>query len=74
MSTQRLNGTVKWFNTQKGYGFIKPDGQDKDVFVHISALQESGLDRLNDNQRISFEMVDDRQGKKSAGKLQLING
>lgn len=73
MSTQRLNGTVKWFNTQKGYGFIKPDGQDKDVFVHISALQESGLDRLNDNQRISFEMVDDRQGKKSAGKLQLIN-
>lgn len=73
MTTERLTGTVKWFNTQKGYGFIKPDGQDRDIFVHISALQSSGLDRLNDNQRISFELVNDRQGKKSAGNLQLIN-
>jgi CspA family cold shock protein len=70
---QRLTGTVKWFNTQKGFGFIKPDGQDRDIFVHITALQASGLDRLNDNQRISFELVNDRTGKKSAGNLQLVN-
>lgn len=73
-SSERLTGTVKWFNTQKGYGFIKPDGQDRDIFVHISALQQSGLDRLNDNQRISFQLVNDRQGKKSAGNLELIKG
>jgi CspA family cold shock protein len=70
---QRQNGTVKWFNTQKGYGFIKPDGSDKDVFVQITALQQSGMTGLNDNQRISFEMVKDRQGKLSAGNLELIN-
>ena len=70
---QRQNGTVKWFNTQKGYGFIKPDGSDKDVFVHITALQQAGMTCLNDNQRISFEMVKDRQGKLSAGNLELIN-
>lgn len=70
---QRQNGTVKWFNTQKGYGFIKPDGSDKDVFVHITALQQAGMTGLNDNQRISFEMVKDRQGKLSAGNLELIN-
>jgi cold shock protein len=69
----RQNGTVKWFNTQKGYGFIKPDGSDKDVFVHITALQQAGMTGLNDNQRISFEMVKDRQGKLSAGNLELIN-
>ena len=70
---QRQNGTVKWCNTQKGYGFIKPDGSDKDVFVHITALQQAGMTGLNDNQRISFEMVKDRQGKLSAGNLELIN-
>lgn len=71
-SGERLNGTVKWFNTQKGYGFIKPDGQERDIFVHISALQQSGLERLNDNQRVSFQLVSDRQGKTSAGHLQLL--
>ncbi len=71
MSTQRLSGTVKWFNTQKGFGFIKPDGQDKDVFVHITALQAAGLSHLNDNQRVTFEMIQDRMGKQSAGKLEL---
>ncbi|MBI1309617.1 MAG: cold-shock protein [Proteobacteria bacterium] len=72
MSNERLTGKVKWFNTQKGYGFIQPDGQEKDIFVHISALQASGLDRLNENQAVSFELVKDRMGKSSAGNLQLI--
>lgn len=72
MTNERLTGTVKWFNNQKGYGFIKPDGQDKDVFVHISAIQASGLERLTDNQRVSFEMTKDRMGKTSAGNLQVI--
>jgi cold shock protein len=70
MSTERLQGTVKWFNMQKGFGFIQPDGQDKDVFVHISQVQKSGLQGLNENQRVSFEMVTDRMGKISAGNLQ----
>ncbi|PZP38787.1 MAG: cold-shock protein [Pseudomonas fluorescens] len=69
----RLNGTVKWFDAKKGFGFIKPDGQDKDVFVHITAIQQAGLDRLKDNQRISFELVQDqRSNKQSAGNLQLL--
>ena len=50
------NGTVKWFNTTKGYGFIAPDDGGKDVFVHISALEQSGLTGLADNQKISFEL------------------
>lgn len=72
-NAERLTGTVKWFDSKKGYGFIKPDGQDRDIFVHISKVQESGMERLNDNQRLTFELVSDRQGKKSAGNLQLIN-
>ncbi len=70
MSSERLQGTVKWFNMQKGFGFIQPDGTDKDVFVHISQVQKSGLQGLNENQRVSFEMVTDRMGKLSAGNLQ----
>jgi CspA family cold shock protein len=70
MSNERLQGTVKWFNMQKGFGFIQPDGTDKDVFVHISQVQKSGLQGLNENQRVSFEMVTDRMGKTSAGNLQ----
>ncbi len=69
----RLNGTVKWFDLKKGYGFIKPDDQDRDIFVHITALQEAGLDRLKDNQRISFELIVDRNNKQSAGKLQILS-
>jgi CspA family cold shock protein len=72
MSTERLQGTVKWFNMQKGFGFIQPDGTDKDVFVHISQVQKSGLQGLNENQRVSFEMVTDRMGKLSAGNLQAV--
>ncbi len=73
MTTERLNGTVKWFNLQKGFGFIQPDGQEKDIFVHISQVQKSGLKGLNENQRISFEMVTDRMGKQSAGNLQVAD-
>lgn len=73
MDTQnRLNGLVKWFDLKKGYGFIKPDDQDRDVFVHITAVQEAGLEKLKENQRISFEMIQDRNGKLSAGKLQVL--
>ena len=74
MDNSRVNGTVKWFDAKKGFGFIKPDNSDKDVFVHISAVQDARLDRLNDNQRISFEMITDaRSNKQSAGNLQLID-
>ena len=64
-------GTVKWFNTQKGFGFMQPDDGGKDVFVHISAVQRSGLQTLNEGQKISFEVVQDkRSGKAAAENLQ----
>ena len=59
----RLNGTVKFFNTTKGYGFISPDGGGKDVFVHITAVERSGLKGLNEGQRVSFETQPDPRGK-----------
>jgi CspA family cold shock protein len=63
-------GTVKWFNEQKGYGFIQPDNGSKDVFVHISAVQRAGLRTLKEGQKVSFEIVTDkRTGKSSAGNL-----
>ena len=63
------NGTVKWFNTQKGYGFIQPEGGGKDVFVHISAVERAGLRELREGQRVSFEIVTDRKtGKVGRGK------
>jgi cold shock protein len=63
-------GTVKWFNEQKGFGFIQPDGGSKDVFVHISAVEGAGLRTLKEGQKVSFEIVtDQRTGKSSAGNL-----
>ena len=65
-------GTVKWFNTEKGYGFIQPDEGGKDVFVHISAVQNSGLTGLADNQKVSYDLEAGRDGRQSAGNLQLL--
>jgi CspA family cold shock protein len=63
-------GTVKWFNDQKGYGFVQPDDGSKDVFVHISAVEGAGLRTLKEGQKVSFEIVTDkRTGKSSAGNL-----
>ena len=63
-------GTVKWFNGQKGFGFIQPDDGSKDVFVHISAVERAGMNGLNEGQKVSFELVTDRRtGKTSAGNL-----
>ncbi len=66
------NGTVKWFNTTKGYGFIEPEGGGKDVFVHISAVERSGLTGLADNQKVSFDLEDGRDGRKMAANLRLL--
>jgi CspA family cold shock protein len=61
-------GTVKFFNAGKGFGFIEPEGGDKDVFVHISALQAAGMDTLTEGQRVSYEVITER-GKTAAGNL-----
>ncbi|MDZ7628237.1 MAG: cold-shock protein [Parvularculaceae bacterium] len=63
-------GTVKWFNTTKGYGFIQPDDGGKDVFVHVTAVQKAGLTGLNDGQKVSFDLATDR-GKASAANLKV---
>ncbi|GBQ24832.1 MULTISPECIES: cold-shock protein [Acidiphilium] len=62
-------GTVKWFNATKGYGFIQPDDGSKDVFVHISAVERSGLGRLNEGQKVQYEVQRGQQGKMSAENL-----
>ena len=65
-------GTVKWFNDQKGYGFIQPDNGGKDVFVHISAIERAGLRSLKDGQKVSYEVeADRRSGKESAVDLKV---
>lgn len=66
-------GTVKWFNTTKGYGFIQPADGGQDIFVHISAVEAAGLSGLQDNQAINYELVEDRRGRTSAGNLQLAD-
>jgi CspA family cold shock protein len=63
-------GTVKWFNSTKGYGFIQPDSGGKDVFVHISAVERAGFSSLAEGAKVSYEIVSDR-GKESAGNLRL---
>lgn len=64
-------GTVKWFNTQKGFGFIQPDDGGKDVFVHISAVQRAGLSTLNEGQKIRYEVVSER-GKQAADHISAV--
>ncbi|QDL91793.1 cold-shock protein [Paroceanicella profunda] len=66
-------GTVKWFNETKGFGFIQPDGAGKDVFLHISALNRSGLAAPADGQKVEFEMEKGRDGRESAGDVKFID-
>ena len=65
-------GTVKWFNTAKGYGFIAPEGGGNDIFVHISAVEQSGLTGLADNQKVNFELVEGRDGREMASDLKVL--
>lgn len=65
------NGTVKWFNATKGFGFIAPESGSKDVFVHISAVERAGLQGLNDGQAVTFDLERDRNGRESATNLSL---
>lgn len=64
-------GTVKFFNPAKGFGFIAPENGDKDVFVHISAIERAGMDTLTEGQRLSFDVVEER-GKNAAGNLKAV--
>jgi len=66
-------GTVKWFNPNKGFGFIEPEDGSNDVFVHISAVERAGLDSLNEGQKISFELQAGQNGKSSAEELKTID-
>jgi cold shock protein len=64
-------GTVKWFNTTKGFGFIAPEGGTRDVFVHISAVERAGLTGLRDEQKVTFDVISGRDGRESAENLEL---
>ena len=65
-------GTVKWFNVSKGYGFIEPDDGGEDTFVHISAVQEAGMQQLQEGQKVDFELVPGRDGREAAGSLKAV--
>lgn len=65
-------GTVKWFNTTKGYGFIAPEGGGNDVFVHISDVERSGLTGLADDQKVTYELQEGRDGRQNAVNIQLV--
>lgn len=67
------NGTVKWFNTTKGYGFIAPEDGGKDVFVHISAVERAGLTGLADNTKLEYELREGRDGRASATELKVVD-
>jgi len=66
-------GTVKWFDTVKGYGFIRPDDGSKDAFVHISAVQRAGLAGLSEGQKVEYELVQGKNGKKAAEDLRVVD-
>ena len=66
-------GTVKWFNSVKGYGFIAPEDGSQDAFLHISAVERAGLTGLDEGQRVSFELVSGRDGKKAAENLTIVD-
>lgn len=66
-----MQGTVKWFNSVKGYGFIIPENGEKDIFVHISQIEKSGFRQLSDGQKVSFEVYEDRD-RNAAGNIQLL--
>lgn len=69
----RMTGIVKFFNTEKGYGFIKPDNGGKDIFVHISALERAGIGSINEGDKLSFILEDDRRGRgQKAGDIELL--
>ncbi len=67
-----LTGKVKWFNAQKGYGFISPDNGTKDIFIHISALQSAGISSLNENDKVSYDEAKNK-GRVSAANIKLLN-
>ena len=67
------NGTVKWFNATKGFGFIEPENGGNDAFVHISSLERAGIASLNEGQKVSFDLVTGRNGKEAAEELQLLD-
>jgi len=66
------SGTVKWFNSQKGFGFIQPDQGSQDVFVHISAVERAGMSTLDEGQKVSFDVVADRTGRSAAENLRAV--
>lgn len=65
-------GIVKWYNSTKGYGFIAPDDGGKDIFVHVTAVEQAGIRGLDDNQKVSYELQEGRDGRSSASDLQLL--
>ncbi|WP_288940263.1 cold-shock protein [uncultured Roseovarius sp.] len=66
------NGNVKWFNTQKGFGFIAPEYGSKDIFIHISTLERAGIQQLDDGQAVTFDIESGRDGRESATNLALV--